>query len=1519
MGSSSQLYQPEFFASSSNESKNIFSQDVLSSVTTDKPDYSPSETAYISAVGFEPGETVVFQVLHIDGKPNTGNGHLPWEVIDGSNDDLDGLADGNIETSWYVDPDDSFNSVFELTAEGLSSGITASHNFKDDTPVPTDVEVTYNAGVLTLVVDWGWTDETKKTPAIAVFADTDCDGDQPDFTDDPTDWVNNGGSYDEFLGQTDLGTIVGSTSADCTTFSDQTINGLAFSATSDNSVPHVLIPYGLTPINNSSSCDTDGTALAQGTFTITFTGLTKAPKSLCVVVYDVHMDNNGDIKDASGNHSIISAGDNRNTDNSVEEGNDDFGIISCADLCQPDDVTCEIQDIDEIGCSLPSAEIEIGNVFGNVFLCGGGLMDVIETNLDDDCTDGDGFSVSRTYRLFFDENSSGDFDAGDVLIKSCDQSIAVTPLSLVLECPNDLTVECEENIPTCTSADAEASNYCGSVIISCTQGSLIGGACGGSVTNTYTATDGCGNSISCNQTITVDDTEAPMIICPVDVEHECDETPDYGEATATDNCSDVTITFNDLGGTNGCVTSILRTWIATDACGNSIACAQTILIHDTTAPVITCPDDVEHECDVDVDYGQATAIDNCSDVAIAYDDVETGDACETIIERTWTATDACDNSSSCVQTITIADTTAPVITLPDDISVDISCEEYVCGIEAGFAFINGLLTPDQEAAFIQCNEDLFYSLDVIPTGVTDNCDNDVEFTPINLVPVIHDGCVDYQGSSNVKFSLICWFAATDECGNEADQVFTVLNIVDFTDPIIICPEDVTYECDAIGDFGVATATDDCGNATVIHTDLETGDECETIITRTWTATDECGNTSSCVQTITIVDTTPPMIICPVDVEHECDETPDYGEATATDNCSDVTITFNDLGGTNGCVTSILRTWIATDACGNSIACAQTILIHDTTAPVITCPDDVEHECDVDVDYGQATAIDNCSDVAIAYDDVETGDACETIIERTWTATDACDNSSSCVQTITIADTTAPVITLPDDISVDISCEEYVCGIEAGFAFINGLLTPDQEAAFIQCNEDLFYSLDVIPTGVTDNCDNDVEFTPINLVPVIHDGCVDYQGSSNVKFSLICWFAATDECGNEADQVFTVLNIVDFTDPIIICPEDVTYECDAIGDFGVATATDDCGNATVIHTDLETGDECETIITRTWTATDECGNTSSCVQTITIVDTTPPMIICPVDVEHECDETPDYGEATATDNCSDVTITFNDLGGTDGCVTSILRTWIATDACGNSIACAQTILIHDTTPPVITCPDDVEHECDVDVDYGEATATDNCNSVTISSSDVVTSDECETIIERIWVAIDDCGNASRCMQTITIVDTTPPVITCPEDVEYECHLQVLLAPATATDNCNEVTITSEDVITGDDCETVITRTWTATDACGNSSRCVQTITIVDTTAPVITCPADVDTTCDNLSAGFGQATATDNCNDVTITFEDATTGNGCENGIERTWTATDACGNVSRCIQTIIVSDTTPPVITCPDPTFPTLN
>ncbi len=1142
---------------------------------------------------------------------------------------------------------------------------------------------------------------------------------------------------------------------------------------------------------------------------------------------------------------------------------------------------------------------------------------------------------------------------------TCVQTITIVDTTApVITCPADVTTEC--NIEG-DYGQATATDNCNDVTITSSD-VVTGDDCERVITRTWTATDACGNASSCVQTISIVDTTAPVITCPANVAHECDEQVAYGEATATDNCNDVTITSSDVESGDDCETTITRTWTATDACGNASSCVQTIRISDTTAPVITCPADVSHECNEDVAYGEATATDNCNTVTITSSDVESGDDCETVITRTWTATDACGNASTCVQTITIVDTTAPVITCADDVELE-------CGSEFEFA---------EPVYSDNCNVVTLTSVDFILDGIcvygngrtwtaTDACGNASSCTQVvtfvdTTAPVITcpadvttecnvegdygqatatDNCnavtitsEDEVFGDDCTTTILRTWTATDACGNASSCVQTI-SIVDTTAPVITCPADVSHECDEQVAYGEATATDNCNEITISSSDLVTGDSCETIITRTWTATDVCGNASSCVQTIRISDTTAPVITCPADVTAECNEEVDYGEATATDNCNAVTITSNDVESGDDCETTITRTWTATDACGNASSCVQTITIIDTTAPVITCPEDVSHECDESPEYGEATAVDNCNDVTMTSSDVVTGDDCETIITRTWTATDACENASSCVQVITIVDTTAPVIT--GEFELDMTCDDINMGmlVEVTDNCNTYTLTYEDEdvsggcagqiirtytatdicgnaSTFIQILDltDDVPPVIVCPADATYECDEQV---PSAEEPEYSDSCTEVTltmtetvTGDDCETVIARTWTATDECGNASSCTQTI-RVVDTTAPVITCPTDVAHECDESPEYGEATATDNCNDVTMTSSDVVTGDDCVTVITRTWTATDACGNASSCVQTIRISDTTAPVITCPADVSHECDEAPAYGEATATDNCNDVTMTSSDVVTGDSCETLITRTWTATDACGNASTCVQTIRISDTTAPVITCPADVTTECNIEGDYGQATATDNCNDVTITSSDIVTGDDCERIITRTWTATDVCGNVSSCVQTISIVDTTAPVITCPADVAHECDEQVAYEEATATDNCNDVTMTSSDVVTGDSCETVITRTWRATDVCGNASSCVQTITIVDTTAPVLTVPADVTHECDE-EVVYGEATATDNCNDVTVSSEDLVEGDLCETVITRTWTATDACGNTASGVQTITIVDTTDPVL-----------
>src|SRR5262249_58816001 len=93
--------------------------------------------------------------------------------------------------------------------------------------------------------------------------------------------------------------------------------------------------------------------------------------------------------------------------------------------------------------------------------------------------------------------------------------------------------------------------------------------------------------------------------------------------------------------------------------------------------------------------------------------------------------------------------------------------------------------------------------------------------------------------------------------------------------------------------------------------------------------------------------------------------------------------------------------------------------------------------------------------------------------------------------------------------------------------------------------------------------------------------------------------------------------------------------------------------------------------------------------------------------------------------------------------------------------------------------------------------------------------------------------------------------------------------TATDNSgsNFITIVSTVTNTAGHCDGTFdaTRTWQATDACGNSASCSQKVTVADTTAPVILCSNTNKTIELGAAWTFDAPTATDNSGNAAITI------------------------------------------------------
>ena len=956
---------------------------------------------------------------------------------------------------------------------------------------------------------------------------------------------------------------------------------------------------------------------------------------------------------------------------------------------------------------------------------------------------------------------------------------------------------------------------------------------------------------SCALEVAVIDNGLPVITCPPNRVLDCPAvttTNVTGVATATDTCSRAMVTYSDEI-TNGCGASkiIARIWTATDECGNAVSCVQMITVRDITPPVITCPTNRLLQCPADTSTGAngvATAIDACGSATVTFNDVITTNCGNTfVIARTWTATDGCNNSSSCVQTITVRDTTAPLITCPTNMILDFPADTSTNH--------TGIATATDACGTVAIG---------YTDTVTTNCGN--------------------------TFVVSRLWSATDECGNRSTCTQTI-TVRDVTAPIITCPVDVMLECPAATTTNVtgnASANDESSTVTITFTDSVTNLCGNTkVIARRWTATDLCGNKSSCTQMIRVVDTTPPVLVCSGNKTVECTAPWTFNTPTATDTCgtNSIVIVGTVTNPACGNTFSATRTWRATDACGNQSICTQTVTVVDTTAPIITCAPDKDIECTAPWTFDTPTATDTCgtTTVRLLWAVTNRVGFCgpNFVATARWLATDACGNQVECSQTVYVHDSTPPVITCASNKTVQ-------CG---------SAWTFDQPTAYDTCGTN---SLVILNTVTNFTCGN--------------------------TFIATRTWRAKDGCDNYAD-CSQVVTVVDTTPPVITCASGRTVECSTAWTFDAPTATDGCGTNTITIASTTTNASCGGTFTttRTWRATDACGNQSRCSQTVTVVDTTAPVIACLPNKTIQCGTAWTFDLPTATDTCGTNTIAIVSTVTNAGCSNTFIatRTWRATDGCGNQSQCSQTVTVIDTTAPVITCPANLTLECPAVTTTnatGMASATDNCGVPTITFSDSV-SNACgiTKTISRTWRATDPCGNSSTCVQTITVRDITPPVVTCPTNVTVECGASTspsATGTATASDTCSSATVTYADVTTNLCGGTkIITRTWTATDACGNKASCNQTITVRDMTAPVLTLPVNrvLDCPGDTRTNVTGVASATDVCGSVTIGYSDVTT-NGCgmTRTVFRTWTATDQCGNSANGMQTIQVRNVTPTIV-----------
>ncbi|MBL7804308.1 MAG: T9SS type A sorting domain-containing protein, partial [Saprospiraceae bacterium] len=351
--------------------------------------------------------------------------------------------------------------------------------------------------------------------------------------------------------------------------------------------------------------------------------------------------------------------------------------------------------------------------------------------------------------------------------------------------------------------------------------------------------------------------------------------------------------------------------------------------------------------------------------------------------------------------------------------------------------------------------------------------------------------------------------------------------------------------------------------------------------------------------------------------------------------------------------------------------------------------------------------------------------------------------------------------------------------------------------------------------------------------------------------------------------------------------------------------------------------------------------SAAVQTITVTDNTPPTAICApgagYDMGNSCtlNVTPAMIDGGSFDNCQIASTSVNPTQVPCGFSTVTLT---VTDWCGNTSSCVTDIQAFEGIPPTALCQPsmaiDVGNACSLALTPSmiDAGSYDNCPNISTSIDPALIT--CGTTTVTLTVT-DHCGNTGTCTTDISIGEGQAPMITCPFGLSANCNLNVgpdVAGVATAVDNCTpaiKIEYTYSDVVFGmPGCDDYIERTWVAEDLCGNTSSCVQVISVKDNIPPDITnCPQSQSVGMDPGQCHYTfvppSLTVTDNCDpspSLSCTWEDPngtiwplTGSEQLPKGITTIrCKATDDCGNESPwCIYTIQVADTEQPTLFCP--------
>ncbi len=584
-----------------------------------------------------------------------------------------------------------------------------------------------------------------------------------------------------------------------------------------------------------------------------------------------------------------------------------------------------------------------------------------------------------------------------------------------LVCPSTKTIPCSTLLPppTTLTGAPTITEACGLDTTYFTDVNNLNMCRVGTITRSFTAIDNFGWSGTCTQTINLVDNTPLKFFFPPDTVVSCDQPLNdllAGSPSVVADCEMVALNISDDIVPVNCGLKIYRTYSYLEWCsGRDTSYTQFIRVIDNAGPVWDDPvgfHDKVYQCGSDVvKPPPPMATDYCgTDSSYIVSDVFTPGSCPNRFTRvlTFRAVDNCGNLSvPYTQTIVVNDQTGPTaLPMP-------TIGPFNCYSEIPAPNVNDVL------------------------GETDNCVGPVTVTWVSDGP--NPGC---SGTVNRIYRL------QDACGNSSNLTQQILikdNVAPTANPLPTLALPCANLIPAPNVNVVTGEADNCGGSVSVTFVGDTPPPgCVGTVTRTYQLTDVCGNSANITQLFLINDNVPPNASWVDTIETvittlTCEKFVTV-VATASDNCPGNPVTITNSFNPNGAnasglypVGQTIVTFTFTDGCGNSVQQQTVVIVTDAIAPSNFCmPFDVSLDSNgfaaLDIQELLMDSVfggeDLCTPVTFLLDpDTLTCDDMDldtlpggvvvivdpTILPYTLIVTDAFGNSSSCSNSIILAD------------------------------------------------------------------------------------------------------------------------------------------------------------------------------------------------------------------------------------------------------------------------------------------------------------------------------------------------------------------------------------------------------------------------------------------------------------------------------------------------------------------------------------